>query len=295
MDDLSRYPLRNYRLLEKIGHGRKAEVYLAQHATLPQSLAIKFICAELSMDDKFCAQFEREAQIFAGLTHPNLARVFDFGIHQNRCFLVIEYLKGITLKEYLKKKYISGNLLPLEEIIKIITQIGGALAYLHQAGIIHREIKPDNIWLTQDGRICLSDFGVARTTDLDGDQTSWGAILGTPAYMSPEHILSEGVHISPASDIYSLGIILYEMLAGEPPFTANTPILLMLKHLNEPIPHLNTPLLNIPEVLEEIICKALAKDPAQRYQDANLFLHDLQETLKRSVRFPRLQPEPALC
>lgn len=285
----------NYHLLHKIGDGGMAEVYLAYHSLLNRHVAIKFIRPELSLDENFRTRFEREARIAARLTHPNIVRIFDFGSFNHRYYLVMEYIQGVTLKDYLKRIYALNTLLSLDEIISIISQVGEALDYIHRMGIIHRDIKPDNIMWTPDGRICLSDFGVARVIGLDGDQTGSGTILGTPAYMSPEHILSDGTRLSPASDIYSLGVILFELIAGKPPFTANTPILVMLKHLNEPVPDLTTPLLDIPDVLEDVIRKALAKDPAERYQDATTFVRELREALEMTVRFSRLHPEPAIC
>jgi serine/threonine protein kinase len=287
--------IKNYHLLEKLGDGGMSEVYLARHISLHQQVAIKFIRAELSQDESFCTRFEREIRISARLSHPNIIRILDFGEFHDRYYLVMEYIEGVTLKAYLRSLYAAGNTLSLDEIIAIVTQIGEALDYIHEVGIIHRDVKPDNILITQDARICLADFGIARIIALDGDQTGSGAILGTPAYMSPEHILSDGKEISPASDIYSLGVILYELISGKLPFTANTPILLMLKHLHDPVPELTTPLLNIPDVIEDVIRLALAKDPAERYQKASHFLQDLHEALEMTVRLTRLTPEPAIC
>jgi serine/threonine-protein kinase len=295
MKNISGQTLGSYRLLEKLGDGGMAEVYLAEHLHLNRHVAIKFIRPELSQEETFRHRFEREARIAARLSHPNIVHIFDFGAFQDRHYLIMEYIRGITLKEYLKSTVSAGAILSLDEIIAIIAQISQALDYVHHAGIIHRDIKPDNILLTPDGRACLSDFGVARYVGADGNHTGTGLILGTPTYMSPEHILSDGPCLSPASDIYSLGVILYELLTGKPPFTANTPILIMLKHLSAPIPDLSAPLLDIPDSLEDVIQKVLAKDPLERYQSAGLFLRDLKECLEKTVRFSRLHPEPAIC
>lgn len=295
MSNLTGQIIGKYQVLEKIGDGGMAEVYRAYHPSLNRDVAIKFIRPEFTMDERFCTRFEREARISASLTHPNIVPIFDYGLFHGRNYLVMEYIPGVTLKEYLKRSYASGLALTLDEIVTIITQIGEALTYIHQAGIIHRDIKPDNILITNEGRVCLTDFGVARITGLNGDQTASGAILGTPAYMSPEHILSDSPAIGPSSDLYSLGVILYEMLTGRTPFTANTPILLMIKHLKEPIPNLANPRLDLPDGMEDVVRKALAKDPTDRYQKALAFNQDLKEALEMTVRLSRLHPEPAIC
>lgn len=284
-----------YQVLEKIGDGGMAEVYRAFHSSLNREVAIKFIRPDYSLDDRFCTRFEREARIAASLTHPNIVRIFDYGLYEGRSYLVMEYIPGLTLKEYLKRSYASGVSLTLDEIVTIVTQVGDALTYIHRAGIIHRDIKPENILITNEGRVCLSDFGVARIAGAANEQTASGAILGTPAYMSPEHILSDSSALSPASDLYSLGIILYEILTGSPPFTASAPILVMLKHIKEPIPGLIAPRLDLPDGMEDVLYKALAKDPTDRYQNAIAFNQDLKEALEMTIRLSRLHPEPAIC
>ncbi|HLF91694.1 MAG TPA: serine/threonine-protein kinase [Anaerolineales bacterium] len=295
MDNLAGLTFGNYHLHEKIGDGGMAEVYLACHTTLDKWVAIKFIRPELSLDEAFRTRFEREARISARLSHPNIVRIADFGETQGRYYLVMDYIQGRTLKDYLQNLRAVGYKIRLEEIVSIVSQVGDALDYAHHAGIVHRDVKPDNILIASDDHVYLGDFGVARIIGLNGDQTASGIILGTPAYMSPEHIRSEGARISPASDIYALGVILYELITGKPPFTANTPILVMLKHLNAPVPDLASPLTDIPDGIEVVIRKTLAKDPAERYQKASVLIRDLQEVLEMTVRLSRFTPEPVIC
>jgi len=269
-----------------IGRGGMAEVYLGRHTTLNRPVAVKILHAHLTDDEDLTKRFLAEAQSVAGLRHSNIVQVFDFDVVDGRPYIVMELLEGLSLADYLRSLHESGLTLPLNTVARLIGSVASALDYAHSQGIIHRDIKPANIMLRQgsspidpnmpllpDVEPVLTDFGIARLTTAP-TQTATGAVLGTPAYMSPEQI--RGDSIDARSDIYSLGIVLYEMLAGQPPFDVDTtPAAILVKHLQEqppPVPQVE------PEV-QAIISKALAKDPDQRYQRAADVARDLQAAL----------------
>lgn len=268
-----------YRLVEKLGAGGMAEVYKAYHPRLERYVAIKFIRPELATDEDFKARFEQEARAVAQLSHPNIVHIYDFGEEGARYYLVMEFVAGSTLKDRLQSLANAGEMMPPDETLHIIRQVSRALDDAHRQGIIHRDVKPANIMLTPDGRAVLNDFGLARMIGATAGLTRTGATIGTPAYMSPEQIRGERAEIGPASDLYSLGVVLYEMLTGCVPFSADTPLAVMLKHLNDPIPlpRARNPLLS--EDVERVILKALAKDPTDRYQTAGDLAQALQQSL----------------
>lgn len=280
MDDLTGQTIGSYRLVEKLGAGGMAEVYKSYQPRLDRYVAIKFIRPELAVDTGFRTRFEQEARAIARLSHSNIVHIYDFGEEDRRYFLVMEFIEGQTLKSYLQEQFNSGRQVPLTLAISIISQVAAALDYAHSHSIIHRDVKPDNILLSGKGRAVLNDFGIARITDLGEGMTQTGMAMGTPAYMSPEQIQGNKEQLGPPTDIYSLGIITYELLTGHTPFTADTPFAVMLKHLNDPIPlprQLNPVL---PEALERVLLKVLAKDPADRYQTAGAFVQALQQAVE---------------
>ena len=262
--------LGRYELRRRLGQGGMAEVYLAYDRRLRRQVAVKVLYGR---DESFVRRFEREALSVGALSHNHILPLYDFGEQSPWYYLVMPYVEGGTLREYLLKR----KLLTLEEAASIIGQIASALQYAHDHGVVHRDVKPSNIMLRQDGYAYLVDFGLAKAITGDESLTTVGAMLGTPAYMAPEQ--SKGLS-DYRSDIYSLGVILYQMLTGRVPFTAESPIAISLKHIQTtPIPpsELNS---GIPLSIEEIILKAMAKDRDERFQQASA----LSDAFRRAVQ-----------
>jgi serine/threonine protein kinase len=263
MDDLTGKTLGNYRIVERVGHGGMATVYKAYQPALERYVAIKVIHKHLAADDEqFLKRFQREAKAVASLRHPNIVQVFDFGTEGDVMYMVMEYLEGTTLKAVLNA-LAQKETMRLEEVLRVFQALASAVEYAHQQGMVHRDIKPANVMLTTKGDVILTDFGIAKI--VGGTQyTATGALTGTPAYMSPEQ--GHGERGDERSDIYALGVMLYEMVTGRVPFDADTPLAVIMKHISAPLPlprQLN-PI--IPEAVEQVILKALAKEPNDRYQ-----------------------------
>ena len=272
--------LGKYRVLEPLGRGGMPQVYRAYHSQLDRYVAIKVLRTDLTDQDEFLARFRREARSVANLRHPNIVQIFDFDIKDDLYYMVMELLEGDTLKAFLNSYRIRGEFIPLEEIVRILTDILEGLAYAHDEGIVHRDIKPANILLTRRGQAVLTDFGIAQI--LGGTKyTVSGAIMGTLHYMAPEQGL-EG-HCDQRSDIYSLGIVLYEMLTGEPPFDADTPLAILMKHVNDPLPVPRKQNQPIPAPFERVVLKALSKRAADRYQNAGEMAEALRQAAKEAI------------
>ena len=253
--------LGRYELRRRIAQGGMAEVYLAYDRRVRRQVAIKVLYGR---DEPFVRRFEREALAVGALSHNHILPLYDFGEQRPWYYLVMPYIDSGTLREYLLKR----KRLTLEEAASIIDQIASALQHAHDHGVVHRDVKPSNILLRPDGYAYLVDFGLAKAMSEAESLTSVGAMIGTPEYMAPEQ--SNGIN-DYRSDIYSLGIILYQMLTGRVPFTAESPVAISLKHIQvvpTPPRELNS---EIPESVEEVILKAMAKDPNERYQDAQAF------------------------
>lgn len=256
-----------YKLIEKIGSGGMADVYLATDETLGRKVAIKLLHPQYAHEENFIARFRREAQSAANLSHPNIVSVYDWGAEGSTYYLVMEHLTGRTLKELINESA------PLSEttIVDIGRKIASALAFAHRNGIVHRDIKPQNIIITGDNAVKVTDFGIARS--ISSTMTQTGSIMGTAQYLSPEQ--AQGGSVSSASDIYSLGIVLYEMATGRVPFTGDSAVAVALKHVHEapkPPRELN-PELSVP--LNSAILRAIAKHPSDRYASAEELDQDL--------------------
>lgn len=275
MADLTGVNLGKYRITERLGRGGMAEVYKAYHPRLDRYVAIKVLHSFLAGGEGFLERFEREARAVASLRHPNIVLVHDFDMQDDTYFMVMEYVDGITLKDKIEQLSARGEYMPVDQVISLFQQVTSALDYAHNKGLIHRDIKPSNILLDKGQQAYLTDFGIAHIVS-DSQFTVTGTLVGTPAYMSPEQ--GKGDKVSSISDIYSLGIILYQLLTGRVPYEADTPLAVIHKHVNEPLPMPRTLNPSLPEVFERIILKALAKDPGQRFSRAT----ELSQALERA-------------
>ena len=259
-----------YTLVELLGDGGMAKVYLARDNSLDREVALKVLREQFAGDEEFVERFRREAMSIAALNHPGIVQVYDRGRTEDGTFyIVMEYVPGGTLKERIKGK---GNLAS-GEAAGIASQVADALAVTHDRGIIHRDIKPQNVLLTASGEAKVSDFGIARAASAK-TMTQTNSLLGTLAYMSPEQV--RGERVGPASDLYSLGVVLYEMLTGEPPYQGDDPIATAMKHLDEPPRNPQEMNSAVPEELDALVVKLLAKDPEDRYVSAASLSEDLR-------------------
>jgi serine/threonine protein kinase len=265
--------LGKYRVLDALGRGGMAQVYRGYHPQLDRHVAIKVLRADLVEQDEFLERFRREAHAASGLRHANIVQVFDFDTQDDFYYMVMELLEGDTLRARLNEYRVKNERMPLDEIVRILSDVLNGLAFAHSEGIIHRDIKPANIMLTKKGQAVLTDFGIAQILGSTRVTVS-GAMMGTLNYMAPEQGLEN--RCDARSDIYSLGIVLYEMLTGYTPFDADTPLAILMKHLNDPLPLPSKLDPNLPPPFEQIVLKALAKDPEDRYQSAEEMLMALQ-------------------
>ncbi len=251
-----------YQVIGQLGHGGMATVYKAYHPRLDRYVAIKVMHKAFTEDAGFIARFEREAQIVAKLEHPHIVPVYDFNELDGQPYLVMKFIEGQTLKRVL-----SDGPMPLPEIIRVMDDMAGALTYAHQHGVLHRDIKPSNIVIDKNGTPFLTDFGLARVTKAGASTLSADMILGTPQYISPEQASGQA-ELDPRTDIYSLGVILYEMVVGRVPFNADTPYAVVHDHIYTDLPRPSVINPAVPPQVEAVLMKALAKKPADRYDTA---------------------------
>jgi serine/threonine-protein kinase len=251
-----------YEVVEHIGAGGMANVYLAHDPYMKRKVAVKVLPSSMTFDPDFRARFEREAETVAALDHPYIVPVYDFGYHEDQPFIVMRYLPGGTLKQLIEE---SGPI-NLQEAAAIMERMASALDEAHHAGMIHRDFKPHNVLIDRKGGTYLADFGLVKIASQAG-LTSANFITGTPAYLSPEQVYGEG-EIDHRVDVYSMGVTLFEMLAGQPPYQDDSPTRLMMKHVLDPVPLLSKLVPDTPAEVETVVLKAMAKDPAQRYQSA---------------------------
>ena len=257
-----------YEIKEKLGQGGMASVYLAQDPLFDRQVAVKVLPSEFLHEPDFRARFVREAKAIAGLDHPAVVTVHDYGEDNDRPYLVMRLMTGGSLAERL----IDGPL-PADEVGRIVDRIGGALDLAHQRGIIHRDLKPGNILFDQYGEAYLSDFGIVRLVEGEGTLTQENAALGTPGYMSPEQI--QGLPVDSRTDIYALGVIVFEMLTGQKPFNADSPAMLIVRQMTEqtPSPHKVKP--EISDTYDEVVRRTLAKEPTDRPATALVYARSL--------------------
>ncbi|MDX6570901.1 MAG: eukaryotic-like serine/threonine-protein kinase [Gaiellales bacterium] len=264
-----------YRVLGRLGVGGMATVYLAEDSSLGRKVALKVMAERYAEDGEFVERFRREAQAAARLNHPNIIAVYDRGEADGRPYIAMEYLQGRTLKQVIQAE----GPLPPERAIAIAMQVLAGLRYAHEHGVVHRDVKPHNVLVGDDGRIKVTDFGIAHAGD--PQMTEVGSIVGTAQYLSPEQ--ARGRSVGPQTDIYSLGVVLYEMLAGRVPFEGDSSVAIAMQHVSDQPPPLRSLAPDVPESLALVVAHAMLKDSAQRYGSAEEFAADLDRVRRGLV------------
>lgn len=250
-----------YRIIEQLGRGGMATVFKAYHANLDRYVAIKVLHPAFLEEETFQARFEREAKVVARLEHPNIIPVYDFSEHNGNPYLVMKYVEGETLKARLKRAPLSP-----EEGVKVIQAVGDGLSYAHNQGILHRDVKPSNVMIGEDGQIFLTDFGLARIASAGESTISNDMMIGTPQYISPEQAMGKR-DLDAGTDIYSFGVLIYELVVGKVPFSADTPFAIIHDHIYTPLPLPRVVNPKVPEVIERLLLKALSKERADRFEN----------------------------
>ncbi len=276
-----------YQIIKTIGEGGMANVYLAYDTILDRNVAVKVLRGDLATDEKFVRRFQREALSASSLSHPNIVEVYDVGEDNGQYFIVMEYIEGKHLKQLLKKR---GNL-TITEVIDIMLQITDGIAVAHDSYIIHRDIKPQNIMILENGLVKITDFGIAMAMNA-AQLTQTNSVMGSVHYLPPEQASGTGATLQ--SDIYSMGILMYELLCGHLPYRGDNAVEIALKHLKEPLPSIREYLPTLPQSVENVILKATAKNPKNRYADAREMHEDLKTVMddSRINEAPYVYPYP---
>lgn len=258
-----------YRVIDRVGSGGMSVVYRAQDLSLGRIVAVKVLHENLTDDEGFLRRFQREAHAVANLSHPNIVTVHDIGQDNNRHYIVMEFVDGRTVKQLVRLQNQQGRPLDLAQALDLAIQVCAGIGYAHRANLVHCDVKSQNILVTRDDRVKVADFGIARAMSEATQHTLDSQIWGTPHYFSPEQ--AAGQPASPASDVYAIGVVLFELLTGRLPFLAETPTALALKHMTEPPPRASdfNPL--VPAQLDQILWKVLSKEPAARYRTGDQF------------------------
>jgi len=297
MEDLSGRQFGAYRIVGPLGAGGMASVYKAYQPAVDRHVALKILPSHLAQNPEFLARFQQEAMVLAKLQHPHILPVHDFGESDGFTYIVMPFIKTGALDGSL-----TGQPLPLDQIRRVITQVGDALDCAHAQGLVHRDVKPSNILIDERGNCLLADFGIAKILEGADTLTATGFLIGTPKYMSPEQGM--GKPIDGRSDIYSLGVLLYEMATGEVPFQAETPMAVVVKHIHDPLPVPTTVNPDLSESIQRMIFRAMHKEPDQRFPTARAMVEAMAavsstvplsvNVLAETMSFPGLPPRPSV-
>jgi serine/threonine-protein kinase len=286
MEDLTGLQLGPYKIVKLLGEGGMAAVYEAWHDAMARSVAVKILPRHFASDEQFIKRFQQEARVLAQLQHPHILPVFDFGAAEGYTYLVMPLVKTGTLSNLMK-----GEPLSLKQVRTIVSQLGDALDYAHTRGLVHRDVKPSNVLVDERGNCLLTDFGIAKLVAGSSKLTTTGGIVGTPAYMSPEQGL--GQQLDGRSDLYSLGVMLHELATGRAPYDAETPIAVVLKHVHDPLPSPRSINPQLPEALEKVILKTLAKRPEDRYATGKELVEALEAAIPHETLVGAKSPPAA--
>jgi serine/threonine-protein kinase len=275
-----------FELEELVGTGGMSSVYRAHDRLLDRKVALKVLHEQYSEDADYVERFRREARAVASLSHPNIVGVIDRGEHADRQFIVFEYVDGDNLKRMIERR----GPAPVETALELGVQISRALSFAHQNGLVHRDVKPQNVLLNGDGHAKVTDFGIARSLDMQRGMTQTGTVLGTSDYIAPEQ--AQGQHVDDQTDVYSLGVVLFELLTGHVPFSGENFVAVAMRHINEPPPSIRAERPDVPPRVEAAIQRAMAKDPADRFRSMADFCQELDACLAEVQGTQVLAPPP---